>query len=63
MECIVEHNKLVKAPRTREGVEDDQYSCPRGHSFGMDWRKGPAEEAQWPPPQDLIDELGPPVER
>jgi hypothetical protein len=62
-ECLGATNQLVKATRILEGVEDDQYACPRGHKFGMDWRKGPADEAQWPPPQDMIDELGPPLEK
>jgi hypothetical protein len=60
MVCMDENNKLVKATRVYEGVEDDQYECPKGHTFGMDWRKGPADAPMWPPPQEMIDALGAP---
>jgi hypothetical protein len=54
---------LVKALRTYEGVEDDHYLCVRGHDFGVDWRRGPATEPQWPPDPALFAALGPPIER
>ena len=63
MVCLGDDNQLVKATRTQEGVESDQYHCVRGHDFGMDWRRGPATEPQWPPDPALVAELGPPVER
>lgn len=60
MVCLNEENKLVKATRVYEGVEDDHYRCPNGHEFGMDWRKGPADEPMWPPSPQLVAELGAP---
>lgn len=45
----------VKATRIYEGIEDDHYACEKGHHFGMDYRRGPATEPQWPPPQELVD--------
>ncbi|CAN5607745.1 hypothetical protein BH11MYX1_BH11MYX1_07720 [soil metagenome] len=53
----MEQRLLTKATRVREGVEDDQYRCERGHTFGLDWSKGPATELQWPVPQELADAL------
>ena len=53
--CLVDHQALVPAERTYEGDETDEYTCEKGHSFGMDWSSGPADEAQWPPSQELKD--------
>lgn len=53
-ECYGENNKITKATRVYEGAEDDHYRCELGHEFGMDWRKGPATEPQWPPPPELL---------
>lgn len=57
--CLVclDDGALTKAVRVREGVESDDYRCERGHEFGLDWRGRPADEPQWPPPQELIDAL------
>lgn len=44
----------VRAVRTAEGVESDDYQCERGHSFSLDWQRGPATEAEWPLPPDLL---------
>ena len=52
MVCLGER-KLTRAERTREGVESDDYRCDNGHTFGMDWRRGPANEPQWPPSDEL----------
>lgn len=56
--CMVcfDDGALTKAVRVREGVESDDYQCERGHTFGLDWRT-PADEPQWPPPQELVDAL------
>ncbi len=48
---------LTKATRVHEGVEDDHYVCEVGHDFGIDYRAGPATEAQWPPPAGLAEHL------
>jgi hypothetical protein len=56
MVCL-EAGALVKATRVYEGIEDDHYECERGHEFGLDWRRGPAEEPQWPPPAELAAAL------
>lgn len=53
MVCLTER-KLTKATRVYEGVEDDHYRCALGHEFGMDWSRGEATEAQWPPSQELV---------
>jgi hypothetical protein len=52
--CYGETNKITKATRVYEGEEDDHYRCELGHEFGVDFRKGPATEAQWPPPPELV---------
>jgi hypothetical protein len=52
-ECYAE-NKITKATRVYEGAEDDKYRCELGHEFGVDYRKGPATEPQWPPPAELV---------
>jgi hypothetical protein len=52
MVCLTER-KLTKATRVVEGIEDDQYLCSEGHQFGMDWSRGEAAEAQWPPSAEL----------
>ncbi len=31
----------ARAERTYEGIEDDLYRCDNGHSFGVDYRRGP----------------------
>jgi len=54
MECLGD-GLLTKAVRIYEGCEDDHYRCEKGHVFGMDWRRGPATEPQWPPAQELLD--------
>lgn len=54
MVCMGDHAQLTKATRIYEGDEDDRYRCEKGHTFGMDWRKGPATEPQWPPDPDLV---------
>ncbi len=53
-ECL-EAGKVTRAVRIYEGVEDDQYRCENGHVFGIDYRKGPATEPQWPPAPELVD--------
>jgi hypothetical protein len=42
-----------KAIRIYEGAEDDQYRCEAcREEFGLDWRRGPAEEPCWPPSEE-----------
>jgi len=54
MTCLIER-RLVKAIRTGEGMEDDWYRCPEGHTFGIDWAyDGPPKEPQWPPSAELV---------
>jgi hypothetical protein len=57
MVCL-DDNALTRATRTREGVETDQYRCERGHTFGLDWRRGPATRPQWPPDEALVAYVG-----
>ena len=45
--------QITKATRTYEGAESDGYRCEQGHEFGMDFPKGPATEAEWPPSPEL----------
>jgi len=52
MVCLDE-GVLTRALRTNEGIESDDYRCEAGHTFGMDWSRGPATEAEWPPPPEL----------
>lgn len=52
--CLDE-GKVTKATRIYEGAEDDQYECEQGHRFGVDYRKGPATTAQWPPDPKLVE--------
>ena len=54
MVCLSDDRQLTKATRVHEGVEGDQYVCEKGHEFGLDWPE-PAEEPQWPAPQEIID--------
>lgn len=44
---------VTKATRVYEGDESDGYKCEQGHEFGMDWSKGPATEALWPPSPEM----------
>lgn len=53
MVCL-DDGAVIKATRVHEGLESDQYACERGHEFGLDWSSGPATEAQWPPPPELV---------
>jgi hypothetical protein len=53
MVCLTD-GQMTKARRIYEGYESDQYQCEKGHEFGMDWSKGPATEALWPPPPELL---------
>lgn len=55
-ECVGE-GVVSRATRLHEGVEDDQYECERGHSFGVDYRRGPATEATWPLTPEQIAEV------
>jgi len=43
----------VRAERTYEGDETDEYKCVKGHTFGIDWRGRPPSTPQWPPPPEL----------
>ena len=52
MVCLGD-GKLTRAVRVHEGQEDDQYRCEKGHTFGMDFRTGPATEPLWPPSPEL----------
>jgi hypothetical protein len=56
LECLGER-RVTRAIRIHEGVESDQYRCEEGHLFGVDYRRGPATEPQWPPHPDLIAAL------
>lgn len=49
--CFFDNATVTRAVRTSEGVETDQYRCDRGHTFGIDWSRGPATKPQWPPPE------------
>jgi len=53
-ECLGE-GKITKATRISEGAEDDHYRCDLGHEFGIDYRKGPATEPQWPLTPEQIE--------
>jgi len=53
MVCL-DDGSAVRAIRTVEGVESDDYRCERGHTFSLDWQRGPATETQWPLPHDLL---------
>jgi hypothetical protein len=55
MVCLAEHRKLVRAERTYEGDETDEYRCEAGHTFGMDWSRGEATEPLWPPTRAMLD--------
>jgi hypothetical protein len=55
-QCL-EKGRVTRAFRLIEGVESDQYLCWRGHLFGVDYRRGPPSEKQWPPPKELKDAL------
>jgi len=55
MVCMGDLGELTRAVRVSEGVESDQYRCEKGHTFGMDWHKGPAPEPLWPPDPDLVE--------
>jgi DNA-directed RNA polymerase subunit RPC12/RpoP len=44
-----------KAIRIYEGYEDDHYRCEAcSDKFGLDWRRGPAQEPCWPPSEEEI---------
>jgi hypothetical protein len=53
MVCLDE-GRAVRAVRTVEGVESDDFCCERGHTFSLDWQRGPATETQWPLPPDRM---------
>jgi hypothetical protein len=55
-ECLPQ-GTVSKATRVHEGVEDDQYECEHGHSFGVDYRRGPATEPTWPLTPEQIAEI------
>lgn len=59
MVCL-DDGVVTKAVRVHEGVESDQYRCDSGHTFGMDWSRGPATEPEWPPPPDVVAMMKPP---
>ena len=52
MVCLTD-GEITKATRVYEGHEADRYECEKGHEFGMDFPKGPATEAMWPPSPEL----------
>lgn len=52
MVCLGD-GELTRAVRVHEGQEDDQYRCEKRHTFGMDFRRGPATEPMWPPSPEL----------
>jgi hypothetical protein len=51
--CLSDKAILTKAERTYEGDENDEYKCDKGHTFGMDWSRGEADEPQWPASDEL----------
>lgn len=53
MDCLAD-GLLTEAIRIYEGYEDDRYRCEKGHVFGIDWRRGPAIESQWPPAPEFL---------
>jgi len=53
MVCL-DDGRAVRAVRAVEGVETDYYQCEQGHTFPLEWQRGPATEAQWPLPPDLL---------
>lgn len=55
-ECLGEA-VVSRATRLYEGVEDDRYECERGHTFGVDYRRGPATAATWPLTPEQIAEV------
>lgn len=61
MMCLVclDDSEVTKATRVHEGVESDQYRCEKGRTFGVDFRRGPATEPEWPPPPEVLEALKP----
>ena len=51
--CLTDHGALVRAERSYEGDENDEYRCEEGHLFSIDWSAGEAKEPQWPPSDEL----------
>lgn len=53
--CLIclEEGQVSEARRTYEGDENDEYTCPKGHKFSMNWSGGEATEALWPPSTEL----------
>jgi hypothetical protein len=47
--CLFDEGLVTRAARLVEGAESDEYQCERGHRFGVEYRRGPVAEAQWPP--------------
>ncbi|MCB9740339.1 MAG: GNAT family N-acetyltransferase [Deltaproteobacteria bacterium] len=45
--CIFE-GRAEPAYRTSEGIETDWYRCERGHTPGIDWRRGAPTAPCWP---------------
>lgn len=52
-DCL-EKGRVTRALRLVEGVETDRYLCWRGHLFGVDYRRGPATQKEWPPSAELL---------
>lgn len=53
MVCLMDDDIMTKAVRVSEGAEADKYRCEKGHTFSMDFPRGPATEPSWPPPPEL----------
>lgn len=40
---------VVCATRVQEGEEDDQFECPDGHGFAVNFSRGAPKAPVWPP--------------
>lgn len=49
-----EDGQITRAVRYYEGSETDHYRCEHGHELGIDWRRGPAKQPEWPPDEALV---------
>lgn len=54
---------VTRADRVYEGIEDDQYRCSEGHTFGIDWSRGAPDEPQWPLADEVVAAIEASAER
>ena len=58
LSCL-EKGQATQAKRTYEGDENDEYTCPLGHKFLIDWSGGEATASMWPPSPELMTGMNP----